>query len=83
MIEAWELGFCLGNAVKYICRAGKKGSVIEDLAKARWYLDREIARLTPKTVRIGTNVTLAQLQDIVPQKEMCTDARGGLADVRQ
>lgn len=45
VIEAWELGFCLGNTVKYISRAGKKGCHIEDLKKARWYLDREIARL--------------------------------------
>lgn len=45
VIEAWELGFCLGNAVKYICRAGKKSSELEDLKKARWYLDREIQRL--------------------------------------
>lgn len=43
VIEAWGLGFCLGNAVKYISRAGKKGDLIEDLKKARWYLDREIA----------------------------------------
>lgn len=45
VIEAWELGFRLGNAVKYIARAGKKGSQIEDLEKARWYLDREIRLL--------------------------------------
>jgi len=43
-IEAWNLGFCLGNAVKYIARAGRKGDRLEDLRKARWYLDREIAR---------------------------------------
>jgi hypothetical protein len=42
VIEAWGLGFCLGNAVKYISRAGKKGDALEDLKKARWYLDREI-----------------------------------------
>ena len=42
VIEAWQLGFCLGNTVKYISRAGKKGDTIEDLKKARWYLDREI-----------------------------------------
>jgi hypothetical protein len=42
VIEAWALGFCLGNTVKYISRAGKKGSATEDLRKARWYLDREI-----------------------------------------
>ena len=42
VIEAWGLGFALGNAVKYIARAGKKGSTQEDLKKARWYLEREI-----------------------------------------
>jgi hypothetical protein len=47
VIEAWELGFHLGNCVKYICRAGKKRKAnrLEDLKKARWYLDRYIARL--------------------------------------
>jgi hypothetical protein len=45
VIEAWSLGFCLGNVVKYLSRAGKKGALVEDLKKARWYLDREIARL--------------------------------------
>ena len=47
VIEAWGLGFCLGNAVKYIARAGMKGDAVEDLQKARWYLDREIRRRTP------------------------------------
>ena len=45
VIEAWNLGFCLGNAVKYISRAGKKDAIAQDLKKARWYLDREIAKL--------------------------------------
>lgn len=47
VIEAWDLGFCLGNTVKYISRAGKKdpAKTLEDLKKARWYLDREINRL--------------------------------------
>lgn len=45
VIEAWRLGFCLGNAVKYICRAGRKGDVLEDLQKAAWYLNREINRI--------------------------------------
>lgn len=43
VIEAWNLGFCLGNVVKYLSRAGKKSDKkLEDLEKARWYLDREI-----------------------------------------
>ena len=46
VIEAWGLGFCLGNTVKYISRAGKKADpALQDLKKARWYLDREISRL--------------------------------------
>ena len=46
VIEAWALGFHLGNVVKYIARAGKKDPAreLEDLKKARWYLDREIER---------------------------------------
>jgi hypothetical protein len=44
VIEAWGLDFCLGNAVKYIARAGKKGdgTLAVDLKKARWYIDRAI-----------------------------------------
>lgn len=45
-IEEWGLNFSLGNAVKYIARADHKGKPIEDLQKARWYIDREIARRT-------------------------------------
>lgn len=40
-----HMGFCVGNAIKYLWRAGLKGSTVEDLKKARWYIDREIARL--------------------------------------
>lgn len=41
------MNFCRGNALKYIWRAGQKNAAteIEDLEKARWYLDREISRL--------------------------------------
>jgi hypothetical protein len=46
VIEAWGLGFNLGNVVKYISRAGKKGSTIEDLKKAQFYLDREINNIS-------------------------------------
>jgi len=44
VIDAFDLGFNLGNAVKYILRAGKKGDKNEDLRKAIWYLNREIER---------------------------------------
>jgi len=39
-----HMGFCLGNAMKYIWRADEKGNAIEDLEKARWYIEREIER---------------------------------------
>ena len=42
VIEAWDLNFHVGNAVKYLSRIGKKGDPIEDLEKARWYIDREL-----------------------------------------
>jgi hypothetical protein len=39
-----HMGFCLGNVVKYAWRADLKGEGLEDLKKARWYLDREISK---------------------------------------
>lgn len=39
-----HMGFNLGNAVKYIWRADLKGNTIEDLRKAQWYIDRELAK---------------------------------------
>lgn len=47
VIEAWGLGFSLGNTIKYIARAGKKSAETElhDLRKARWYLDRHIKNI--------------------------------------
>lgn len=45
-IEAKNLSYHLGNVVKYIARADSKGNREEDLLKARWYLNREIAKFT-------------------------------------
>jgi hypothetical protein len=42
IIENFELNFNLGNTVKYVLRAGKKGNKKEDLEKAVWYLKREL-----------------------------------------
>ena len=46
-IEDKKLGYCLGNAIKYISRAGKKDKAkeIEDLRKADWYINRRIQEL--------------------------------------
>jgi hypothetical protein len=50
VIDAWELGFSLGNTVKYISRAGKKDSdkELQDLKKALWYLQHHIEELEKK-----------------------------------
>lgn len=54
VINDWDLNFNLGNTIKYISRAGRKqdfenqdqlSKTLEDLRKARWYLDYEITRL--------------------------------------
>lgn len=44
VIDAWNLNFCLGTAVRYICRAGQKpdNPDIQDLEKAIWYLQHEV-----------------------------------------
>lgn len=41
-IEDWSLGFHAGNVIKYVARAEHKGNKLQDLRKARWYLDRLI-----------------------------------------
>lgn len=43
-IEEWDLNFNLGNVIKYVARAKHKGSELDDLQKARFYLNREIKR---------------------------------------
>ena len=54
--EAYD--FCTGNAIKYLCRAGKKAgsSEVTDLKKARWYLERALAS---KPLRIADRLPLA------------------------
>ena len=48
VIEAFNLNFNLGNAIKYCLRCNKKFNMIEDLEKAKWYLEREIRSLKNK-----------------------------------
>lgn len=47
-IEAKDLGYNLGNVVKYITRAHHKGELLQDLKKAQWYLNREVGKLEEK-----------------------------------
>lgn len=48
VIEAFDLGFALGNTIKYVLRAGKKDSKLKDLKKAQWYLAYEISKMEKK-----------------------------------
>lgn len=48
-----HMNFNLGNAIKYIWRAGSKGDVVEDLEKAKWYVEREIKRLSRPNQQVG------------------------------
>lgn len=48
-IEAWGLNFRLANVIKYVARSDHKNNKLEDLKKARWYLDREISKLESST----------------------------------
>lgn len=46
-----HMNFCLGNCIKYVLRADHKGNAVQDLKKAVWYLEREIAlRLKKETL---------------------------------
>jgi hypothetical protein len=51
-IEVTEhFNFNLGNSIKYLWRAGLKGDALEDLQKARYYVDREIGRIELERLR--------------------------------
>lgn len=41
-----HMNFCVGNAMKYLWRAGQKGDYVEDLKKAAWYINQEIERVS-------------------------------------
>lgn len=49
-----HMNYCLGNAVKYLWRAGLKGAAIEDLKKARWYINQEIQRIEAAVAEAGS-----------------------------
>ena len=63
-IEVWdfirdqELNYHLGNAIKYICRAGYKDSKIDDLAKAIHYLSNELEHETDLLIKAGEGIPI-------------------------
>ena len=54
-----HMTFNLGNAVKYLWRAGLKGNTVEDLRKAIWYINREIERHQKEAIKARSTETLA------------------------
>ena len=73
IIEAFALNYRLGNVLKYVLRAGKKGDALVCLKKARWYLDREItAREQGGTIRqeVTELDLLAQLDEPILNHEL-------------
>ncbi len=45
VIESWDLNFNVGNVIKYMLRAPHKGDEVQDLEKAKWYLDRHLENI--------------------------------------
>lgn len=80
VIEAWGLGFNLGNALKYIARAGRKGNAVEDLEKAAWYVQREIQRRTPSAPPAKPHYRVAQRQGKAAIVDEDGDARWLLSE---
>jgi len=70
-----NLGFCLGNAIKYVFRHREKGTPAEDLRKARWYVDREIKR------RLDLDLRLTQPPLSLPGEFQRMDEKGLMAKV--
>lgn len=68
-----HMNFNLGNAVKYIWRAGEKGDAVTDLRKAAWYVKREIQRLSSQPEPLAP-VTYMRLS---PEGDSIVTARNG------
>ena len=68
VIEGWGLDFCLGNAVKYILRAGKKDDIVQDLKKAQWYIQHKIYQIEPtksESKNISFDSLIEQLDTLI------------------
>jgi len=92
VIEAFGLGFNLGNAIKYILRAGRKSDTATDLAKASWYLQREIGddptAVAPRVVAPDPSTPIPHLvlpedyqREIEALKSQCADITVGQIEI--
>lgn len=84
VIHAWDLGFDLGNTVKYISRAGKKDpqKELEDLKKAAWYLNHHIKMIEGKMIE-GTNTLLTTITYDNNVIELHVNPKYGNADMHR
>lgn len=65
VIRDWGLNFNLGNAVKYLARAGRKDDIVQDLKKAQEYIQFEIDAITAERSKAETK----QVQEMLHTKE--------------
>ena len=65
-IEDWDLNFCEGNVVKYVARHRFKGDPLEDLKKARWYLDRLIEIVEAEEQEDNKNFSIPRHDILMP-----------------
>jgi hypothetical protein len=62
-----HMNFCLGNAVKYIWRADLKNDAVEDLEKAKWYIEREILKRKSENGKRSEQISFV---DVVAPKQL-------------
>lgn len=65
VIEDWKLNFNLGNAIKYIARCPFKRNKLEDLEKAKWYIEREIKSIEKDTCKHDKEVEEMTDEDLI------------------
>lgn len=65
VIEAYNLDFHLGNTVKYVLRAGKKDDIVQDLEKAKWYLERKLEQI--KATRENKKNLKTAMEDLLKE----------------
>ena len=78
VISDWGLNFRLGNVVKYVSRAGRKGSALEDLEKAAFYLEREIKDLKDELPASYPAPDYDEVYEFFLESEVPFDATGSI-----
>lgn len=80
-IESWKMDYHLGNAVKYLSRAGKKDSALDDLKKARWYVAREMENrkhaLQPKKIDVESYIDDKEIENDAAEALRCVAGAQG------